>query len=300
MRFSFWPNSSHPWSELLALARHVESTGWDRMYFADHFMPNAPDTSAPWAEAWTTLAGLAAAVPRIRFGTLVTGNTYRHPAVLAKMAATLDQLSGGRAVLGLGAGWQENEHTAYGIPFHTLRERLGRLDEACQVIRSLFENRETSFSGRYYQLDRAPLEPKPVQRPLPLLIGGGGEKVTLRIAARHADEWNVWGDVATLRHKMSVLDAHCRDAGRSPGAVQRSAVALLTLSDDPALVERARGSGRARPVIAGNADEVRKIVAEYAAAGVDELIVPDFNLGRPERSLPVLDRFIREIAPAAR
>src|SRR5688500_9520315 len=110
MRFSFWPGSSHPWGELLALAKHVESTGWDRIYCPDHSMPNAADTSTPWAEAWTTLAALAAAVPRVHVGALVTGNTYRHPAVLAKMAATLDHVSGGRAVLGLGAGWQENEH----------------------------------------------------------------------------------------------------------------------------------------------------------------------------------------------
>src|SRR5262249_8606742 len=129
MRFSFWPASQHPWSEVLALAQHVESTGWDGVYFCDHFMPNAADTSGPWGETWTTLAALAAAVPRVRIGGLVCGNTYRHPAVLAKMAATLDHISGGRAVLGLGAGWQENEHRAYGIPFYTLGERLARLDE---------------------------------------------------------------------------------------------------------------------------------------------------------------------------
>ncbi len=113
MRFSFWPNPSQSYGDVLALAQHVENTGWDGFWYADHFMPNAKDTSAPWPEAWTTLSAIAACVPRLRIGSLVSGNTYRHPAVLAKMAATLDHISGGRVVLGVGAGWQENEHEQY-------------------------------------------------------------------------------------------------------------------------------------------------------------------------------------------
>jgi F420-dependent oxidoreductase-like protein len=225
MRFSVWPNPSQRFEEVLEIARHAEATGWDGLWYADHFMPDGQNTLVPWPEAWTTLAALAASVPRLRLGPLVTGNTYRHPAVLAKMAATVDHVSGGRLVLGLGAGWQENEHRQYGIPFHTLRERLERLGEACEVIKSLFSNEKTTFKGRYYQLEDAVLEPKPLQRPLPLLVGGGGEKVTLRIAARFADEWNVWGDVETLRRKMRILDVYCSEAGRDPRSIQRSAVA---------------------------------------------------------------------------
>ena len=180
------------------LGQHVESTNWDGLWLADHFMPNAEDTTSPWPEAWTTLAALAATVPRIRMGTLVTGNTYRHPAVLAKMAVTADQISGGRVVLGIGSGWQENEHQKYGIPFYTVSERLKRLDEACQVIKGLLSEKSADFSGNYYQLDQAPLEPKAVSS-LPLLIGGGGEKVTLKITAKYADEWYVWGSVDTLK-----------------------------------------------------------------------------------------------------
>ncbi|MGD8416552.1 MAG: TIGR03560 family F420-dependent LLM class oxidoreductase, partial [Pseudomonadales bacterium] len=191
MRFSFWPNPSQPFDEVLELCSHAEQTGWDGLWYADHFMPNAEDTSAPWPEAWITLAALGARVPRVRLGTLVTGNTYRHPAVLAKMAATLDHITAGRVVLGLGSGWQENEHMQYGIPFYTVVERLKRLDEACQVIKSLFSETKTTFAGNYYQLEDASLEPKPVQKPLPLLIGGGGEKMTLKITAKYADEWNV-------------------------------------------------------------------------------------------------------------
>ena len=300
MRFSFWPASTQSWQDVLEMARHVESTGWDGFFFCDHFMPNGRNVEVPWAEVFTTLGGIAASVPRIRIGTLVCGNTYRHPAVLAKMAATLDQISGGRFVLGLGAGWQENEHLAYGIPFYTLRERLARLEEACQVVKALFGEKRASFKGQFYQLEDAALEPKPVQQPLPLLIGGGGEKVTLRIAARWADEWNVWGDVATLRHKMAILDRHCARVGRDPRAIRRSAVALLQLVDDAETAAKIRAGASGRPLIVGTVDEVAQTLQAYRAAGVDELIVPDFNLGPRAQKLALLDRFIREVAPRAR
>lgn len=296
MRFSFWPAPSKRYADVLELAQHVEKTGWDGIWYADHFMPNAEDTTTPWPEAWTTLAALAACVPRLRIGTLVSGNTYRHPAVLAKMAATLDHISGGRAVLGLGAGWQENEHQQYGIPFYTLAERLARLDEACQVIRALFTQPVANFDGRFYQLDQATLEPKPVQQPLPLLIGGGGEKVTLKITARYADEWNVWGTVDTLRHKMEILDSHCSDVGRNPADIQRSAVALLFMSEDETYLERMRSAGVERPSIIGGVSEVKDIVAEYEAIGVDELIVPDFTLGSGAQKRATMDTFIGEVA----
>lgn len=300
MRISFWPGPAQPHADTLALARHVESTGWDGFWYADHFMPNADDTSGPHNEAWTTLSAIGAVVPRIRIGTLVSGNTYRHPAVLAKMAATLDQISGGRVVLGLGAAWQENEHQAYGIPFYTLGERLNRLNEACQVIKGLFGNERTTFHGKYYQLENAPLAPKPVQETLPLFIGGGGEKVTLRITAQWADEWNVWGDVATLVHKMSVLDGHCADLGRDPKRIQRSAAAMLFHVDDPAAAEKLRGSGGARNMIIGNTEELRETLRGYRDAGVDELIIPDFNLGPMDAKVATLDRFMREVVPAIR
>ncbi|MHB8578177.1 MAG: LLM class F420-dependent oxidoreductase, partial [Dehalococcoidia bacterium] len=221
MRFSIWPSPGGRWEDTLAICRHAASTGWDGLWFSDHFMPNTPAATGPVHESWMTLAALAAAVPRVRIGTLVSGNTYRHPAVLAKMAAEIDQISGGRFVLGLGAGWQENEHAAYGLPFPSIAERLRRLDEACQVIIGLFTNARTTFAGRYYQLQDAPLEPKPVQSPLPLFIGGGGEKKTLRIVAKYANEWNVWGTPETLRQKIAVLDQHCAAVGRPPAEVRR-------------------------------------------------------------------------------
>jgi F420-dependent oxidoreductase-like protein len=299
MRFSYWPAPTQSWADILEIARHCERTGWDGLWFADHFMPNEANTRKPWLECWTTLAALAAAVPRVRIGPLVSGNTYRHPAVLAKMAVTVDHVSGGRAVLGLGAGWQENEHRAYGIEFSDVGGRLRRLDEACRVIRSLLSEEKSDFAGDHYTLADAPLEPKPVGR-LPLLIGGGGEKVTLRIAAEHADEWTVWGTVETLRHKGSVLDAHCERLGRDPGAIERSAQALLFLDDDEARLAALRQRPMPMPALIGNPEELRETLDGYRDAGVDEWIVPGFNLGPLERQKEILDRFIEEVVPPLR
>ena len=300
MRFSVWPNLSKPWDQVLAVAQHAAETGWDGVYVADHFMPNAADVSGPVMECWSAMAALAAAVPRVRLGTLVCGNTYRHPAVLAKIAAAVDVISDGRLVLGLGAGWQENEHAAYGIPFHTVGERLSLLDEACAVVTGLLRNERTTFDGRWYQLADAPCEPKPVNERLPLLIGGGGEKVTLRIAAQWADEWNVWGTPEVVRHKASVLDAHCERLGRDPKAIARSTQALLFLSDDHAWLDQRRSADIAMPTIIGTVDEVRDTIGRYRDAGVDELIVPDFTLGSASRAIDTLDLFINEVVPDLR
>src|SRR6266436_136855 len=170
MRFGVFTSlMAQTWLAVSGLWRHFESTGWDIACVSDHFMPNTKDREGPVLESWSTLSALAALVPRMRVGTIVLGNTYRHPAVVAKMAAQVDIISGGRLLLGVGSGWQRNEHEAYGIPFYTMRERLERLDEACQVIRSLWKERRTTFEGRYYQLTDAPLDPKPLQTPQPEL-----------------------------------------------------------------------------------------------------------------------------------
>ena len=213
------------WDEVLALWRHGEQTGWDAACVTDHFMPNTADRVGDTLECWTALAALAGLTTRLRVGTIVSGNTYRHPALLAKMAANVDIISRGRLICGIGAGWQENEHRAYGMDFYTTRERLARLDEACHVMKALWTEAKADYKGKYYQLEAAPLMPKPVQQPYPeLMIGGGGEQVTLRIAARHADHWNVWGGPATLRHKGGILDQHCATEKRDPKNILRSAV----------------------------------------------------------------------------
>jgi F420-dependent oxidoreductase-like protein len=301
MRFSVWPTPTKPWTEYLAVAQAAEAAGFDGVWCSDHFMPaDAEQLDNPVLECWSILAAVAAAVPRVRLGAIVTGNTYRHPAVLAKMAATVDHISGGRLVLGLGAGWQENEHAAYGIHFGTTGERLRRLDEACQLITSLFTQSRTTFDGEFYTLKDAPLEPKPVQQHVPLLVGGGGEKVTMRIAAQYADEWNIWGLPPLLAQKGAVLDGHCERLGRDPSTIARSAQALLYMGDDAAWLSERKGRVAAFPAVVGTPAEVQDVIGQYRDAGVDEFIIPAFNLGPTERAAATLHRFSEEVASAFR
>jgi F420-dependent oxidoreductase-like protein len=274
-------------------------------------MPNAVDPTGDTLECWTALAAIAVLTSRIRVGTVVSSNTYRHPAVLAKMAANVDIMSHGRLICGIGAGWQENEHRAYGIPFGTVGERLARLDEACQVVKALWTQERTTLRGRYYQLHNATLMPKPVQRPHPeLMVGGGGEKVTLKIAARYADHWNVVGGPETLAAKGKILEGHCAAIGRDPSTLLRSAVMVLAFSEDAAQVDRSRmyymsrmrvNEARARDVVlGGSAEEIKEKIRWLAEAKVDMLFVHTMFLPSGAARLRVLDRFMAEVAPAFR
>jgi F420-dependent oxidoreductase-like protein len=296
------------WSQLQSLWQHLEATGWDAACVADHFMPNVPDPVGETLECWTALSGLALTTQRMRIGTLVSGNTYRHPAVLAKMAATVDVMSGGRLICGLGAAWQKNEHVAYGIPFYTVGERLGRLEEACQVLLSLWTEHKVTFDGKYYQLHEAPLYPKPIQKPHPeLLIGGGGEKRTLRIAAKYADHWNVWGGPQTLHRKIQVLEDHCAALGRDPATIMHSANMPLLFSDKPQDAERLVASVIRRfgwreayvrdMLLAGSAPQMQEKIGRMQDLGVNQIFIPTFL---PPWSLDALDRLITEVAPAFR
>ena len=296
------------WEQLCDLWRHLEDTGWDAACVTDHFMPNVPDPVTETLECWTALSGLALKTSRLRIGTLVSGNTYRHPAVLAKMATTVDIMSGGRLICGLGGAWQRNEHQAYGIPFYTVGERLNRLDEACQVLLQLWGEHKSTFQGKYYQLEEAPLYPKPIQQPHPeLLIGGGGERKTLRIVAHYADHWNVWGGPETLGHKGQVLEAHCHDIGRDVSQITRSANMPMMITDDAEDKERlvrglmqrfGRSESEARDtVLAGSVAEIQDKMGRLQESGVDQLFIPTFL---PQWSLEQLDRFITEVAPAFR
>ncbi len=297
MQFSVWPGTQQPWTDILEVARHAELTGWDRIYVADHFMPNGDDVSGPMLECWSVVTALATSVPRVGIGTLVCGNTYRHPAVLANQAATADVISDGRVILGLGAGWQVNEHDKYGIELYSVGERMDRFEEACQVVRSLVDQDRTTFEGEHYRITDAPLEPKPVG-PMPLLVGGGGEKRTLRIAAAYAQEWNVWSTPEIFAHKSSVLDRHCADLDRDPATIHRSTQALLFLSDDEDFLAGMRDRDIGMPTLVGTSAELVDVVGRYREAGVDELIIPDFTLGTGEKRRDLLDRFKREVAEA--
>ncbi|HEV7125921.1 MAG TPA: LLM class F420-dependent oxidoreductase, partial [Ktedonobacterales bacterium] len=202
------------------------------------FMPIMGDPTGPCLEGWTLLAALAAQTERLRVGLMVTGNTYRHPAVLAKMGATVDHLSRGRLDFGIGAGWNELEHTAYGIPLYAPGERIRRLGEACEVIRRMWTQEAPDFDGTYYQLKGARCEPKPIQKPYPpFVIGGSGEQLTLRVVAQYADIWNfVGGSPEEFTHKNTVLDQHCAAIGRDPATIERSVQVLC----DPEHPERTR------------------------------------------------------------
>ena len=297
------------WNDLLDTWRHIDATGWDAACVTDHFMPNTKDRVGDTLECWTALAALAAETRRMRVGTIVSGNTYRHPAVLAKMATNIDIISGGRLICGMGAGWQENEHTAYGIPFYTVGERLARLDEACQMLKLLWTQPKTTWKGKYYALDDAPHDPKPVQKPHPeLMVGGGGEKVTLKIAARHAGHWNVWGGPNTLAAKSKILEGHCATVGRDPKTILRSAVMVLAMTDDAAEVEKMRKVYMARmgadeekardTVLSGSRAQLQDTLGRLRDAGVGMLFIPSFFLGADKKK--TLDRFITEVAPALR
>jgi F420-dependent oxidoreductase-like protein len=307
MRFSIWPSPANSWQDILELASHCEQTGWDGVYFADHFMPNGPGEEpldGNVLECWSVIAALAASVPRVRLAPLVTSVTYRHPAVLAKITAAVDQVSGGRLTLGVGAGWQQNEHAGYGLALGTVRERMDRFEEAVQVLHSLLRQPRTTFEGRYFQIRNAPSQPAPVQQRLPLLIGGGGERRTMRLAARYADQWNSWTSPELLAHKVSVLHEHCEQAGRDPAGIHISTQALLFLAKDAGQVADAANQPRmgppTAPRIAGTPAEVTEIVGRYAEAGADELIIPDFTLGPLERKKDTCDLFIQEVAPSFR
>jgi F420-dependent oxidoreductase-like protein len=229
MRFAFkTANQYNSWSDILAVWKEAEQielfeSGW----LFDHFYPirspqGEPDLTGPCLEGWTLLAALAQATSRLRLGTMVTGIHYRHPAVLAKMAATVDIVSDGRLELGIGAGWNEQESGAYGIELGSLRERFDRFDEACQILVGLLSEEVTDFDGEYYHLTEARCEPKGPQTPHPpILIGGTGEKRTLRAVARYAQLWDASGAATPedFAHKREVLGAHCRDIGRDASEI---------------------------------------------------------------------------------
>jgi F420-dependent oxidoreductase-like protein len=197
---------------------------FEHAWLFDHFAPIFGDLDGPCLEGWTLLAALAAQTKRIRLGLMVTGNTYRHPAILANTAATVDIIANGRLDFGIGAGWNEYEHNSMGIPLYPPGQRIRRLDEACTIIKQLFTQHLTTFDGRYYQLKEARCEPKPLQKPHPpFVIGGSGEKLTLRVVTKHADVWNfVRGSAEEFKHKGDILHNHCQTVGRDPNEITLS------------------------------------------------------------------------------
>jgi F420-dependent oxidoreductase-like protein len=227
-------------AELRTIWQVADQSGFDHLWNFDHFAAILTDPEIDVFEGWTLLGAMAEATSRVRIGCMVTGNTYRHPAVLAKMAVTVDHLSGGRLELGIGAAWAENEHEMLGIEFGTAGRRVEWLDEACQIMKQLFVQKRTTFEGTHYTLHEAISNPKPVQKPHPpFWIGGRGERKTLRVIALHADVWNApGGEPDEVARLAGVLDAHCADVGRDPAEIRRS-VQVRYSGDDDALLRSA-------------------------------------------------------------
>jgi len=274
MRISFKTAPQHTtWTALRDLWREADAIPvFDAGWTFDHFYPLRTEIDGPCLEGWTTTTALAAVTNRLRFGLMVIGNTYRHPAVLANMAAALDQISDGRLELGIGAGWHQEEHDAYGITLPPLQERFDRLDEALEVIHLLLTQEISDFEGRYYRLHGARCEPKGVQVPRPpIVIGGKGERRTLRAAARWADQWNYpGGSLEEFRRLVDVLYGHCADVGRDPDDIEIS----IQLRDQ-------------------SPGEAAELAAEYRAAGAGHAIM---LLGAPHDPA-VLAPLARALAP---
>lgn len=299
MRFSFWTNTSQPWSDLVDGVTHAERTGWDGVYVADHFMADAAGpfpADQPMFEATATLSALAALTERVRLSALVLGITYRHPAVLAKWAATTDHISDGRLLLGLGAGWQENEHEQYGIPLGPPPERVDRFEEALTVVRGLLDDEHTTVDGAHYTVRDAIAWPKPVQARLPILIGAKGPRM-LGVVARHADEWNMWSLPPEIAERRAVLDQKCEAVGRDPGHIATSTQALFFVLDSNDDADTWIKMVEGRPCVAGTADRISESVAAWRDVGVDEVIVPDFTLGTGSQRADALDTIIEQVAP---
>lgn len=273
MKFSLWPDNDRAPVDLLGDVRAAEGTGWYGVWLADHYMPNTGDTTPARGdtyECWALLPALAAVTEQIRIGTLVSPTSVHHPALLAKRAATVDQLSGGRMVLGLGAGWQVNEHHAYGIELEPPGKRVSRFEEAIQIVRSMLTEENTTFHGACYDVTDAPCDPKPVQSPLPLLVGTRSPRM-LRITARHADEWNTWGTPKQAAARRTALIEACGKVDRDPATMWTSVNALVDLNGS------APAPGPA--TIFGSAQQLADQLGQYVELGFDEFILPDWNLG---------------------
>ena len=294
-----WPNPERPAAEVLDLARTADGEAWHCLWYADHYMPNSgSEDTLPGNvhECWAMLPAIAAVTERIRIGSLVAPTSVHHPAVLANRAATIDHISNGRLVLGIGAGWQINEHHVYGIDLEEPGVRVSRFEEAIQIIRSLLDDDVTDFHGDFYDITDAPANPKPVQSPLPILVGTGSPRM-LRITARHADEWNTWGAPDMASGALDKLHVACEQVERDPSTIWKSTQALVFMTDNDEFATNIKsGDMGERSIVGSNAQLVDEI-GRYAELGFDELIVPDFTLGAtPEERIAKYREFQAEIA----
>jgi F420-dependent oxidoreductase-like protein len=294
------------WDDMLALWQKADAWGYDTLWNFDHFYPIFTNPEGPCLEGWTTLAALAQATKRARIGHLVNGNTYRNPCLTAKMAASLDHVSHGRLNLGIGAGWFEMEHTAFGIDFMTVPKRLQALDEACQIIRGMLTQERTTVHGKHYTVTDAMGLPRPVQQPHPpIMIGGTGEKVLLRIVAKHADMWNASGPADFMEKKIAIIRQHADKLDRDADRIEKTVMMPLCYrnKDREGFVqgliaamrqttpEEARGQ-----IMIGEKHECLDTVERYRRAGVTHFIFMSFAPYNADE----MQAFAEEVIPAVR
>jgi alkanesulfonate monooxygenase SsuD/methylene tetrahydromethanopterin reductase-like flavin-dependent oxidoreductase (luciferase family) len=280
LRFGIVTDQNQPWATLVERWRLFEDLGFDSAWDCDHFVqPSRP--MGPYYEAWTLLAGLAACTERIRVGVLVSSNTFRHPALLAKQAVTLDHVSRGRLDLGLGAGWYVPEHRMFGLEFPEPPELVARFGEAVEVVDGLLRNETFSYAGRHYQLEAARSVPGPIQRPRPPLVLGAHKARMLRIVARYADTWNSFGTVEEMRERNALLDQACVAIGRDPRSIVRSLYGWAAMMPHDPWDSRAA---------------FEEMVGRYREAGVDEFLI---DQPRPEQQR-LLEQVAAEVLPTLR
>ena len=269
-------NQQTSWEEIKSVLDVMEAGRWSSVYTYDHFVPPWTRTAdvaesdlLPTLEGWSLLAGMAAVTSRLDLGVLVSGNTYRNPALMAKMAATIDEISGGRVILGIGAGWNVREHEAYGWDFPCMKERQDRLEEACELIHKLFTaERFVDFEGKYYTLKQAPFAPKGVTRKIPVMVGGTGPKRTLRTLAMYGDIMNAICGPEDLKRLWGIVEAHCEAVGRDPSEIKRSVHVPMRIVRDDNHAERVRRGNTWTMV--GSPQYVIDRCGAFIDAGVDE------------------------------
>jgi F420-dependent oxidoreductase-like protein len=288
---------------LKKLATKAENLSFDSFWVMDHFhqISMVGKQDEPMLEGWTTLSVLAGITSKIKLGTLVTGAIYRHPSVLAKMAATLDVLSKGRLFMGIGAAWNQEESLAYGIPFPPNKERLLRLEEAIQIIRKMWtEEPAANFNGKYYQIRNAYCNPKPLQKPSPpIMVGGTGERQTLKIVAKYADACNLFGSLETVKRKLSVLREHCKSVGRDYDSILKTKLGFVIIDKDRAMGEkRVQQISKVMPedqvrefVIYGTPEDVLKQIELLEEAGI-QYFIADLE---PDKEPEALETFADSI-----
>ena len=269
-------NQQTSWEEIKSVLDVMEAGRWSSVYTYDHFVPPWTRTAdvaesdlLPTLEGWSLLAGMAAVTSRLELGVLVSGNTYRNPALMAKMAATIDEISGGRVILGIGAGWNVREHEAYGWDFPSMKERQDRLEEACELIHKLFTaERFVDFEGKYYTLKQAPFAPKGVTRKIPVMVGGTGPKRTLRTLAMYGDIMNAICGPEDLKRLWGIVEAHCEAVGRDPSEIKRSVHVPMRIVRDEKHAEHIRRDNTWTMI--GSPQYVIDRCGAFIDAGVDE------------------------------